>query len=133
MANEHVFVNSTKQRRGRYATNACTNCHKNRGPKAANKSANVFENNFNEATNFEQKHTMPLTEFQFGASVPFYFNYNYNEGFQQIQNDFFPYIDTNYIILNDNTPANLSNTFSLPSNLPPSSFSLTSHLDYLFE
>ncbi|CAG8623846.1 23786_t:CDS:1 [Dentiscutata erythropus] len=134
----------SRHQRGHYATNACTNCRKKhtkcseettctycsshnleciyvnpikkRGPKTANRSAKVL--------NIEQKRSLALNEHQFSSSIPFYLNYNYNEGFQPLQTiqpSFFPYIDTNYFILNDNAPVNFSNIFSLPNNLLPSS------------
>ncbi|CAG8846735.1 6069_t:CDS:1, partial [Racocetra persica] len=76
----------SRQQRGSYATNVCTNCRRKhakcseeaictncashnlkciyvkpttkRGPKAANRSTNVFEDNSGEAPNIEQEHTM---------------------------------------------------------------------------
>ncbi|CAG8773271.1 3420_t:CDS:1, partial [Dentiscutata erythropus] len=84
---------SSRQQRGHYATNACTNCRKKhtkcseestckycsshnfrciyvntvkkRGPKVANRSANVFKSNFNEDANTEQEQTLTLTEYPF--------------------------------------------------------------------
>ncbi|KAF0537207.1 MAL-activator protein [Gigaspora margarita] len=149
----------SRQQRGHYATNACTNCRKKhtkcseeaictycalhnlkcsyvnpvkkRGPKAAKRSSNVFESNFSEVANIniEQEYPLTLTEYQFGVPISFYPNYNYNEQSQPIQPNFFSHTDTNYITLNDNTPSNFGNIFSLPNNFP-SSYFLTSHLDY---
>ncbi|CAG8641394.1 28206_t:CDS:1 [Dentiscutata erythropus] len=154
---------SGQRRRGSYATKACTNCRKKhikcsegvtctycashslqctyaksfkkRGPKAENRAANGFENYFYEAINTEQDHVLTSNEFQFGVSIPYYFNGS--EEPQPIQSDFFPYqvhIDANYIMQNDNTPVNFSDTFSLPNNSSssPSSSSIASNLDYLF-
>ncbi|CAG8588989.1 27928_t:CDS:1 [Racocetra persica] len=140
---------SNRQQRGPYATNACTNCRKKhakcsedaictncashnlkciyvksikkRGPKAANISVNIFESNSGKASNIEQEHTLILS--QFGIPIPICLNYNYSEEFLPIQNGFFPYINTNYSILNNDTPINfVRNTFSLSS--------LASNLDY---
>ncbi|CAG8722675.1 8776_t:CDS:2, partial [Dentiscutata erythropus] len=80
---------------------------KKRGPKAANRATNGFENYFYEAVNTEQDHVLTSNEFQFGVSTPYYFNGS--EEPQPIQSDFFPYqvhIDTNYIMQNNNTPVN---------------------------
>ncbi|KAF0537209.1 MAL-activator protein [Gigaspora margarita] len=133
----------SRQQRGNYATNACTNCRKKhkkcseeaictycashqlkciyvnpvkkRGPKAAKRSSNVFESNFSEVANIniEQEHIVTLTEYQIGVPAPFYLNYNYTEPFQPIQANSYSHSDINYITLNDNTPENL---FSLPNN-----------------
>ncbi|CAG8779522.1 4188_t:CDS:1 [Racocetra persica] len=145
---------SNKQRRGRYATNACTNCRKKhikcseeatcthcalqnlkctyskpvkkRGPKV---SANVFESNSDKASNIEHKNTL----IQFSEPIPFCLDYNYNEEYQAIQNYLFSHINTNNILLNNNAPVNFfGNTFSLPKNLSPDSSSIASNLDYLF-
>ncbi|CAG8825829.1 35750_t:CDS:1, partial [Racocetra persica] len=112
---------SNRQQRGHYATNACTNCKtkhakcfeeaictncashnleciyvkpvKKRGPKAANRSANVFEDNSGEVPNIEREHSST----QFSVPIPFYLDYN--EEFQSIQNSCFSHSNTNEIIL----------------------------------
>ncbi|KAF0507672.1 hypothetical protein F8M41_018957 [Gigaspora margarita] len=139
--------------RGPYAATACTNCRqrhakcseestcaycashnlkciyvksvKKRGPKATNRTVNIFE------SSFEQEH-------QFGISIPSYFVYG--EDPQPIQIGFFlnqEYINTNYIMPNNNALINFSDTFPLPNNSSFSSSSspsssIASNLDYLF-
>ncbi|RIB30671.1 hypothetical protein C2G38_2151956 [Gigaspora rosea] len=150
-----------RQQRGRYATNACTNCRKKhtkcseeaictycashnikciyvnpvkkRGPKAVKRSANVFDSNFSEVANIniDQNHPLALNEYQFGVPISLYLNYNYNVQFQQFQPFQASHTDTNYMTLNDNTPSNFDNIFFLPNTFP-SSYFLTSHLDCLF-
>ncbi|CAG8775042.1 46_t:CDS:2, partial [Dentiscutata erythropus] len=142
--------------RGRYATNACTNCRKKhlkcsqeatctncglhnlecvyikpvkkRGPRTVNKSTYVFESNFGGAANIEQEHILTSTEHQFDNSA---FSY-VNEASQPTQSDFFlnqEYIEAIYAMPNNNTPINFSSIF-LPNNY--SSSSIASNLDYLF-
>ncbi|CAG8502863.1 9225_t:CDS:1 [Gigaspora margarita] len=145
----------SSQRRGPYATKACTNCrkkhlkcsegvicancashnlqciyvksNKKRGPRTVNRSIYVLESNFDEAASIEQEHIS--TEYQFNTLIPSYII----EEPQPIQNDFFLNqvdIDTNYIMPNSNSSANYSNTFSLLNNPFPSS--IVSNLYYSF-
>ncbi|CAG8735199.1 22497_t:CDS:2, partial [Racocetra persica] len=91
----------------------CTNCAshnleciyvkpvKKRGPKAANRSTNVFEDNSDKAPNIEQEHSST----QFSVSIPFYLDYNYNEEFYPIQSGCFSHINTNDIMLGNSGKA----------------------------
>ncbi|CAG8684569.1 9851_t:CDS:1 [Dentiscutata heterogama] len=145
----------SRTKRGRYATNACTNCRKKhlkcsqgatctncalhnlecvyinpvkkRGPRTVNKSTYVFESNFGGAASIEQEHTLISTEHQFDTSA---FS-DANGTPQPTQSEFF--LNQEYIeaMSNNNTPINFSSNFFLPNN--PSSSSIASNLDYLFE
>ncbi|CAG8565158.1 9969_t:CDS:2, partial [Dentiscutata heterogama] len=92
---------SSRRRRGSYATKACNNCRKKhikcsegvtctycashnlqctyaelvkkRGPKTANRAANIFGNNYYEAANAKQEHVLTPNEYQFN-SIPYYLN-----------------------------------------------------------
>ncbi|CAG8796537.1 23315_t:CDS:1, partial [Cetraspora pellucida] len=116
---------SNRQQRGPYATNACTNCRKKhqkcseeaictncasqnlkciyvkstkkRGPKASSNVGN--------ASNIEHEHALILT--QFGIPIPLCLDCNYNEEFQSIQNGFFPYINNNFTMLNNDISENV--------------------------
>ncbi|CAG8474313.1 5629_t:CDS:2 [Gigaspora rosea] len=143
--------------RGRYATNACTNCRKRhlkcsegttctncalhnleciyikpvkkRGPRTVNESTYVFENNFDDTASIEQEHSLTSTGYQFSTFTPSYVV----EEFQPIQSNFFlsqEYTDTIYVMPNNNIPVNFSSIFFLPINY--SSSSIVSNLDYLF-
>ncbi|KAF0483897.1 hypothetical protein F8M41_023179 [Gigaspora margarita] len=132
---------SSRRRRGPYAIKASTNCRKKhlkcsegvnctnclshnlqciydksikkRGPRKVNRSIYVFENNFYETASIEQEHTP--TEYQFSTFIPSYFI----EEPQPIQSDFFlNQVDINidYIMANNNSTVNYSNSFSLPNN-----------------
>ncbi|CAG8739278.1 25136_t:CDS:2 [Dentiscutata erythropus] len=109
------FLNQ-RQQRGRYATNACTNCRKKHikcSEETTCKSVNVFECNFDKVPNIEHENT--LTQ----SSVPISLCLNYN--------------NTNDIMRNNNVPVNFfGNTFSLPNNLSPYPSSIASNLDYIF-
>ncbi|CAG8514968.1 9039_t:CDS:1 [Racocetra persica] len=132
----------SRQQRGRHATNACTNCRKKhakcseeaictncashnleciyvkpvkkRGPKATDRSANVFEDNSGDAPNIELEHSST----QFGVPIPFYLDYN--EESQPIQYNYFSHINTNDIMLDNSGEApnieqeHLSTQFSVP-------------------
>ncbi|CAG8731296.1 12492_t:CDS:2, partial [Gigaspora rosea] len=132
--------------RGPYATKACTNCRKKhlkcseevnctncvshnlqciydksikkRGPRTVNRSIYVFESNSDETASIEQKQTS--TKYQFSSFIPPCFA----EEPQPIQIDFFLNqvdIDTDYIMENNNSSVNYSNSFSLLNNSFPSS------------
>ncbi|CAG8836666.1 25276_t:CDS:1 [Gigaspora margarita] len=137
---------SSRRQRGPYASKACTNCRKKhlkcsegvncvncvshnlqciydksirkRGPRTVNRSIYVFENNFDKTASIEQEHTS--TEYQFNTFIPSYFI----EEPQPIQSDFFLNqvdIDTDYIMVNNNSSVDYSNSFSLLDNSFPSS------------
>ncbi|RIB15970.1 hypothetical protein C2G38_2038944 [Gigaspora rosea] len=136
---------SSRRRRGPYATKACTNCRKNhlkcsegvnctncvshnlqciydksikkRGPRTVNRSIYIFKSNFDETASIEQEHTS--AEYQFSTFIPSYFI----EEPQPIQSDFFLNqvdIDTDYMMANNNSSVNYSNSFSLLNNFFPS-------------
>ncbi|CAG8589008.1 27929_t:CDS:1, partial [Racocetra persica] len=132
----------SRKQRGRYATNACTNCRrkhakcsgeaictncesyrltciyvktgKKRRSKAANKSANVFEDNSSEASNIEQEHSST----QFNIPIPFNLDNNYNKEFQPIQNGFFSKINTNMFDNSGKTPNIEQEHSSIQFNVP---------------
>ncbi|CAG8796310.1 4352_t:CDS:1, partial [Gigaspora margarita] len=130
---------SSRRRRGPYAIKACTNCRKKhlkcsegvnctncllhnlqciydksikkRGPRTVNRSIYVFESNFDETESIEQEHTS--TEYQFSPFIPSYFI----QEPQTIQSDFFlnqEDIDTVYIMANNNSSVNFSNSIEEP-------------------
>ncbi|CAG8815403.1 42361_t:CDS:1, partial [Gigaspora margarita] len=136
-----VMSYSSRRRRGPYATKACTNCRKKhlkcsegvnctnclshnlqciydksikkRGPRTFNRSIYVFESNFDETASIEQEHTS--TEYQLSTFIPS----SFIEEPQPIQIDFFlnqVEINTDYIMANNNSSVNYSNSFSLPNN-----------------
>ncbi|CAG8586091.1 5609_t:CDS:1, partial [Racocetra persica] len=148
-----LMTSPNRQRRGRYATNACTNCRKRhvkcsqgsqgtactncasrnlmctytipnkRGPKVSSGSTNGFENSFGEAESIERGYEFDL--------IP---NYrDYIEETQSVQGGLFPnQIQFNTIMPNNGMPINISDAYSLPSNFSSSFPSIASNLDHPF-
>ncbi|CAG8722137.1 5077_t:CDS:1 [Cetraspora pellucida] len=136
-----------QQKRGRYATNACTNCRKRhvkcsqgttckncashnimciytkpkkRGPKVSSGSVNGFESNFGEDASIEQENALTSLGYIFCGFIPIYPDYN---------EDLFPnqiHFDT--IMPNNGMPDNINDTHTLPS----CTSSIASNLDCPF-
>ncbi|CAG8475349.1 9422_t:CDS:1 [Cetraspora pellucida] len=146
---------SNLQKRGRYATNACTNCRKRhvkcsqgttckncasrnlmciytepkkRGPKISSGPVNGFESNFGEAASIEQENAWTSLGYTFYGFIPIHLNYN--EEPHLIQSNPFPnqvHFDT--IMPNNGMP---DDTHTLPNYTSSSYPSIASNLGYSF-